>query len=298
MKFSFLLFVFLLLIFGCKPRFEGYTTSGEIDFRLTAFGENTLKLSGADHIKIAIASKKYSDEYFAYETVYNFQGLDAEYLGCPDLVELILGLVSGDSISIITPYSCVKEGLLDEYDVDGYKLADTTLMEFSIGIVNLLTENEYNEVQQELIHQGMLEENEFLEEYLVHKGIFEDCVRLEDAFMIRLDTNGNEKLKSGMEIALDYKGFYLDGSEFDSSTKSGDKLYFQIGKPDQVVRAIDLALRKMGEGESVRVYAPSHMTFGQKGSTTLIVPPLTPVYFEIRVDEVFVLPTDSISETL
>lgn len=287
-----LVFVILLLsLSSCESRYEGYTTSGEIDYRLCAFGESDLSLSTAEHVRLAIGSKKLGDSYFAYETIYNFQGLDIEYLGCTDLVDLVKDRVAGDSLSIITPFVCIKEGLLDEFSVDGYDLPDTTMMQVDIGILRLQTAEDYHSEKRALIQQGILEENEFLRSYLADAGLLDSCIVLEDAYMLPLITNDSEKIVSGQEIALSYRGIQLDGTEFDSSERSGQLLYFQVGKPDQVVRAIDLALRKLGEGEAARVYSPSHMAFGQDGSAKAKIPPLTPVLFEIRVDTVYSIAT-------
>lgn len=283
--------ILLALLSACNERYEGYTSEGEINYMLCAFGESDLTLSTAEHVRLSIGSKKLGESYFTYETIYNFQGLDIEYLGCQDLVNVVKDRVAGDSLSIITPFSCIKEGLLDEFSVDGYELADTTVMQVDIGILRLQTAADYHSEQRALIQKGILEENEFLKSYLDDAGILDSCIVLQDAYMLPLVENDAEKLVSGQEIALSYQGFQLDGTEFDSSDRSGQLLYFQIGKPDQVVPAINLALRKMGEGESARIYSPSHMAFGQDGSSRAKVPPLTPVYFEIRVDTVYTIAT-------
>ena len=102
-----------------------------------------------------------------------------------------------------------------------------------------------------------------------------------------LEKKDGEKLKSGTDIAIDYQGYFLDGTEFDNSTLGDATLYFQFGKPEQVIRGFEIVLSKMKEGERVRAYIPSHLAFGSKGSTTGIVKEHTPLYFDLHLKEVY-----------
>jgi peptidylprolyl isomerase len=46
------------------------------------------------------------------------------------------------------------------------------------------------------------------------------------------------------------------------------------------------ALSLMKAGERALVYMPSELAFGESGSSTGIIPPKTPIYFDINVLQV------------
>jgi len=85
----------------------------------------------------------------------------------------------------------------------------------------------------------------------------------------------------GEEIALAYTGRTLDGLIFDDASDSTQWLYFPYGKPDQVIRGIEIAVSTMLPGERRRVWLTSDLAFGARGSRG-IVKPFAPVVFELE----------------
>jgi peptidylprolyl isomerase len=59
-----------------------------------------------------------------------------------------------------------------------------------------------------------------------------------------------------------------------------------FGKPGQLVQGMQYALSLMKAGERALVYMPSELAFGESGSSTGIIPPKTPIYFDINVLQV------------
>ena len=60
-------------------------------------------------------------------------------------------------------------------------------------------------------------------------------------------------------------------------------LDFQLGKPDQVIRGIEIALHHMRPGGEVRLVIPYYLAFGPEGSSTGIVPPYTTVVYRVKL---------------
>ncbi|MFT5184260.1 MAG: FKBP-type peptidyl-prolyl cis-trans isomerase [Flavobacteriales bacterium] len=281
------------LLVSCSNAPEGFSELDEVvSYQMLRFGDDGPTVCQSHFIEISCKTSRFGQETFDYHSDYGFQRISAEFIAQGMLGEWICKMHNQDSMRFILPFSVLKDGLLDEFTSDDYRLPDTTQLVLDIGVLSLQTQEEYEARQEEEYRAGVLEENEYLRQHLESRRLLSLCDRMEDVFMIRTKEREGEYLTSGLEIALDYTGHFLDGTEFDDSSKDQSTLYFQLGKPDQVIRGIDLALRKMRNGEEARLYIPSHLAFGQKGSTTGVVPALTPLMFKVRVSGVF-NPSDS-----
>ena len=90
------------------------------------------------------------------------------------------------------------------------------------------------------------------------------------------------RVQSGELVSLAYTASFLDdGKVFDEER---DGLTFRLGDPDQVIKGLEAAAhllsRKGGKGLFI---IPSELAFGPRGSTSGIVPPWTPLLYEITV---------------
>lgn len=89
-------------------------------------------------------------------------------------------------------------------------------------------------------------------------------------------------IQSGELVSLAYTASFLDNGKVFDEEKDG--LTFRLGDPDQVIKGLESAAhllpRKAGRGKFI---IPSELAFGPKGSSSGIVPPWTPVLYEIRV---------------
>ena len=75
----------------------------------------------------------------------------------------------------------------------------------------------------------------------------------------------------------------LSGAEFDSSEmRSGRPFAFTVGNGD-VVRGLELGTLEMCIGEERRVYVPSRLGFGARGSKVYGVPPDQPLEYTIKL---------------
>ncbi len=93
------------------------------------------------------------------------------------------------------------------------------------------------------------------------------------------------RVASGELVTLTYTATFLDnGQVFDRRTEQAGGLTFRLGDPGQVIKGFEVAAHLLpkngGEGHFV---IPSALAFGPKGSSSGIVPPWTPVLYEIQV---------------
>jgi FKBP-type peptidyl-prolyl cis-trans isomerase FklB len=85
--------------------------------------------------------------------------------------------------------------------------------------------------------------------------------------------------KSNDTVTVNYRGTLVNGKEFDSSTKHGDKpAKFQVNR---VVRGWTEALQMMKAGSKWEVYIPSALAYGDKGNPS--IEPGSTLIFEVEL---------------
>ena len=234
-----MLIVWLLALISCTPSPPGYTKVGDdLYLSLHRFGDEGLELCDAYYVDLTCKLWRVREKREDYHVDYGFQQVDPEIFGDPELSVQVCGLHAGDSVSYILPYGKLKGALIDEYESDGYMPQDTALIRLDIAVLRLWDEATYMQSREEALREGIVEENTFLRENLEQRGLIALCQQVGDTYYMKTRETQGEEIRSGMEIALDYQGYFLDGEEFDDSQKGESTMFFQVGKPDQVVPAI------------------------------------------------------------
>jgi FKBP-type peptidyl-prolyl cis-trans isomerase FkpA len=82
-------------------------------------------------------------------------------------------------------------------------------------------------------------------------------------------------------VKVNYKGTFIDGSEFDSNTKSGIPATFSL---DRVIPCWVEALEFMKVGGKAKVYCPSDIAYGDKGRPG--IPPGATLLFDLELLEI------------
>ena len=83
-------------------------------------------------------------------------------------------------------------------------------------------------------------------------------------------------------VVVDYVGTLIDGSEFDNSVKRGQPATFPVGG---VIRGWTEILQLMKKGAKWKVYIPSELGYGERGSPPMIKPGAT-LIFEINLIDI------------
>ncbi len=105
----------------------------------------------------------------------------------------------------------------------------------------------------------------------------------DQVFLMEFDSTG----RSGLQVACDsvvvvhYKGWFLDGKEFDQSEEKG--FPYRVCDNGQLLKGIAMAVGWMHLGDKLKIILPSQLAFGAKGSANGVVPPFTPVIYEIQI---------------
>lgn len=87
------------------------------------------------------------------------------------------------------------------------------------------------------------------------------------------------KPESTDRVRVDYRGTLLDGTEFDSSYSRGTPATFPLGG---VIPGWSEAIQLMNVGSHYRLFIPSNLAYGERGSAPRI-PPNATLIFEVEL---------------
>jgi FKBP-type peptidyl-prolyl cis-trans isomerase FklB len=105
-------------------------------------------------------------------------------------------------------------------------------------------------------------------------------VALPDGLQYKILTAGTGKKPSESDTVLcNYKGTFLDGTEFDSSAKAGKPVPFEV---KNVIPGFKEVLQLMPIGSKWQVFIPPALAYGERGAGNVIGPNST-LIFEVEV---------------
>jgi FKBP-type peptidyl-prolyl cis-trans isomerase len=135
--------------------------------------------------------------------------------------------------------------------------------------------------KQEKKRQEMAEKNKqdgeaFLAENKTKPGV----ITLPDGLQYKVITNGSGSTPAMNDtVAVNYRGTFIDGKEFDSSARTGQPAQFAVGS---VIHGWTEALLQMKVGSKWRLFVPSELAYGERGRRPGI-PPNTVLIFEVEL---------------
>lgn len=209
----------------------------------------------------------------------------------PLLIAILVALISGcetdaqdsgdikfetqkDSISYFIG-SDISRSLVDikeEVDID---LIIQAIRDGFDGKEPILTQNDMMATMQEFSSRMMQKREEkkkvqaienkeagvkFLEENKSKEGVIVTASGLQ--YQILKEGSG-AKPTAQDRVSVHYRGTLVDGSEFDSSYKAGKPMTFNV---TGVIPGWTEALQLMNTGSKYKVYIPSELAYGEKGS--------------------------------
>jgi len=105
-------------------------------------------------------------------------------------------------------------------------------------------------------------------------------ITLADGLQYEVITKGTGAMPTASDtVSVNYRGTLIDGTEFDSSYKRGQPAQFEV---DHVIPGWTEALQKMPIGSKWKLYIPSDLAYGERGSPPTIQPNST-LIFEVEL---------------
>ena len=283
------LFTLILLsaaITSCDFSFEfpGYSKSKDGYFyKLRKIGEGSVNAGIRDYVTVDLAYKTLNDSVF-FTGRRKFQLSEPAYKGSVDYCFLMLE--TGDAASFIISANdfflkTLETSLPTFINEDDFMIVD-------IDMIEIQSEASYLREQEAFLHWiddfGDYE-RVLLTQYFINEKIETDSTET-GLYLINLKEGTGKQIELGDTVEVHYEGRFLNGKFFDSTKMREEAFSFIYGQEWQVVDGLEEAIGKMSEGEVSLVILPSKLAFGERGSSTGIIPPFTSLIFEVEVKSV------------
>ena len=278
----------ILFYTSCSDsRYADFTkTKGGLYYKLLDVGEGTYKAMPGDYVTAQISMRTERDSVLfdtrkiGLEGAITFILQDAEY--DKDYREGFQYLSEGDSAEFITDaytifirknHSQVPGGMTLESAVHvGAKILSIRTPEEHAK--DVLEENKKSE-------QGEFDEKKTIEEFLAGNSIQSEPIA-NGMYYIKIREGKGPAPDSGRVALVNYRGYFLNGRCFDSNYET-QPFEYTLGAEEQMIRGLELGIRRMHEGEKAKFIIPSHLAFGSNGSSNGMVPAFTTVIYEVEL---------------
>jgi len=270
--------------------YKGYTAAeGGMYFKYGDMSTNNKKAREGDVLELNISYSKMNDSlfwdsrdigypYVLFESYYDLEQGDSYQ-------KLLLTAGEGDSLNYIVPAYPLFTNVL--HTKIPYFLGKDDMMKVNVRVNALLSKEQFA-IRLERIKKFKedldLQEQVDLQKY-VQSNHIPDSMKHNNVYLVPTKKGIGVGVKAGDLISITYTGHFLSGRVFDSVSIKAP-LQFRFGDTAQVVRGLEIALKKMIEGEQAKIIIPSQLAFGESGSSTGIVPPYTTVVYEVTLMKV------------
>ena len=141
-------------------------------------------------------------------------------------------------------------------------------------------QNDVRQKQQAAQQAASAENKAKGEAFLAENAKKEGVVSLPDGLQYKVMTTGTGKKPAETDTVLcNYKGTFMDGTEFDGSEKAGKPVPFQV---KGVIPGFKEVLQLMPVGSKWQVFIPPALAYGDRGAGSVIAPNST-LIFEIEL---------------
>ena len=195
-----------------------------------------------------------------------------------DKLSYAIGMEMGKGVKaqgIDVDPNVLAQGLKDAISGGKTLLSDEELKQIISGLQQEVRQKQM-QVQEAAAAENKTKGDAFLAENAKKDGI----VALPDGLQYKVMTTGQGKKPAETDTVLcNYKGTFLDGTEFDSSTKAGKPVPFEV---KNVIPGFKEVLQLMPVGSKWQVFIPSKLAYGERGAGNVIGPNAT-LIFEIEL---------------
>ncbi|MDA3892419.1 MAG: FKBP-type peptidyl-prolyl cis-trans isomerase [Salinivirgaceae bacterium] len=283
MKQLFFIFISLIFLGSCNVfnKYPGFSkTKTGIYFKLHKIGEEVAPPIPSNFVTIAVKYTTIRDSAF-FSGTRTFQLTNPDFKGSID--ECFLMLSAGDSASFIIDatnfFTKTLQTKLPRFINKGEDI------KIELRLDEIRTAEQYQKDKEDFlkwIEDFGEYEKTVLGRFIQNEKIDVDPMENGMYFITLLEGTG-KPVEAGDLVTVNYEGRFLNGKFFDSTNKRNQPFEFVYGSEMQVIGGIEEAIGRMREGERALIILPSELAWGEKGSSTGIIPPFTSVIYEVEL---------------
>ncbi len=171
--------------------------------------------------------------------------------------------------------SIVQQGLKDALSDAKPQMSEEELRQVITALQQEIRQKQM-QIQEAAAAENKTKGDAFLAENAKKQGM----VVLPDGLQYKILTAGQGKKPAETDTVLcNYKGTFVDGTEFDSSTRAGKPVPFEL---KNVIPGFKEILQLMPVGSKWQVFVPSNLAYGERGAGGVIGPNAA-LIFEIEL---------------
>jgi FKBP-type peptidyl-prolyl cis-trans isomerase len=266
---SLVIIAMTIFLTHCKDssKYPGYTEAEPgIYYKLHIPGESGKKAKEEDFYEVRMQNKYNGKIFFDSE----FQNASGTMLMQSSASRYFSVLGEGDSATFLLPGG----------DLSLPGMPDTGMVEMNVKIIRILGADEVQKLEKTA--DPDLDEQVMIRRYLVKNqlGAKADSTGV---YYISVKEGTGIHPSYGKTVNVIYSGKLLNGKPIDGNADAGVPFSFPYGAEGQVIPGIAKALSYMKPGGKAKIILPSPLAFGVNGSSTGIVPPHTPVIYELEL---------------
>ncbi len=305
----------LSIVFGAMVFLAACSTGSEktarngLTYTVVEEGEGETSQQG-EYIVLNMRYKDQGTDSVWYDTGDEMpqliQNMDSAWMAGNKMVQVIFSeMKAGDSVVFEVTAGELFQNTWNQSLPEGVN-ADQ-IIEFQVGCQQILKQEEIMAWMQEqndkrrVMMESQAEEQfvtdtEIIEEYLAENNI--ETTKTESGVFIEMLEEGNgTEANAGDSVSVDYTGYLLDGTFFDSSNEevARENNMYQEGRPYEpftfvlgrgaVIKGWDDGLAELQAGDKARFYIPSTLAYGpqQRGA---VIGPNSILVFDVELVEV------------
>lgn len=278
-----ILIISLTVITSCHwfRKYEGFSkTKTGIFYQLHYIGEDVNPPKPGDYVTANISYVTLTDSLF-FKGHRTFQLTNPDFKG--SIEECFLMLSAGDSaVFIIDAENFFVRTLKSK--VPKF-IGKGTKIKVGIKMDEIRTPEQYANDKAEFLK--WIEDFGEYEKLVLSRFIQEEKVNVapneNGMYFITVRQGTGKPVELGDLVLVHFEGKFLNGRFFDSTTKRNQPFEFVYGSEMQVIPGLEDAIGRMREGEKIILILPSDLAWGEKGSSTGIIPPFTSVIYEVEL---------------
>jgi FKBP-type peptidyl-prolyl cis-trans isomerase len=250
---------------------------------LLRIGGDTTKPKFGDYVTVGLTYATLNDSVF-FEGTRRFQLTKPDTTG--SIEECILMLSKGEKAIFILSSSVFFQHTLNTRKPNFLKSQE--VIKVTVSMKDIQSDVDYKKEKKAFlawIRDFGEYERLLLTEYLTKNKIDKEPVK-PGLYYIPLKKGNDKKVEIGDTLVFHYEGRFLNGKYFDSTKDRNQPFYLIYGNKWQVIEGIEKGIGLMHEGERALFIMESNLAFGKTGSTTGLIPPYTPLIYEVEILEV------------
>ncbi len=197
-----------------------------------------------------------------------------------DPIEILTMIGEGDSVSMLIP----EKEFFKNVSALPAQVKSGDMVRLDIKLYKVYTEEQYNsEILPTIKAAPYMKEEQLIKEYINARGW--QFTKTESGLFVVIDKPGNgNKPVNGSKVKVNYSGFLLDGTPFDSNVDTQfnhvQPFEFAIGT-GQVIKGWDEGIPYFAKGGKGKLIIPARIGYGEQGSGK--IPPNSSLMFEIEL---------------